>query len=190
MVRPAPLSPASVLRLGCFFHSPAACEYCESTGRTAASWSRSTFVSNGCGLFHNVAKQLSENLLPVSNLCSSWEPYFILCKLLLLCLLCPFCKSSLTVGLHWIGGSVDPDSPAAPLGGAQPLGWWPRDWHQGTRHLAEVGHEDAVWFFFFFNQGIWESSLIWQMPFDHCLCAKHWARYQELKDLWEWRVQF
>ena len=164
MVRPAPLSPASVLRLGCFFHSPAACEYCESTGRTAASWSRSTFVSNGCGLFHNVAKQLSENLLPVSNLCSSWEPYFILCKLLLLCLLCPFCKSSLTVGLHWIGGSVDPDSPAAPLGGAQPLGWWPRDWHQGTRHLAEVGHEDAVWFFFFLTKAFGKVHL-----FDKCL---------------------
>lgn len=76
MVSSVPLSPASVLPLLCFFRSPAACEYCESKRRAAASWSHSTFVFGGCGLFHNVAKQLSENLLPVSNLSSSWKPYF------------------------------------------------------------------------------------------------------------------
>ena len=89
MVSSVPLSPASVLLLLCFFRSPAACEYCESKRRAAASWSRSTFVFSGCELFHNVAKQLSEKLLPVSNLSSSWKPYFILCKLLLFYLFMP-----------------------------------------------------------------------------------------------------
>lgn len=50
-----------------FFRSRAASEYCESQRREAASWSRSTFVSNGGRLFHDAAEQLPENLLLVST---------------------------------------------------------------------------------------------------------------------------
>lgn len=119
-----------------------------------ANWYHSTFVFNGCRLFHNVAKQHLKNFVVVSNLSSSWKPYFILSKLFIS--LCPLHKSSLTVRLNWNECSVDPNSPALCLGEAQHLKWWPMGPIQGHQiqgrsnypGWSRSGRGNVIFFFF------------------------------------------